>query len=108
VEGVIVFGASALGGNADGGLDFFPSEAVVVFETDDLMGERIEFFEFLQGGDQIVMGGVVGGAVLTEGSLALEGVFGAGTVSEDLAHAIGDEGEEVFAVVDGGTGFEGD
>ena len=105
---MIVFGASALGRNADGGVDFFPSEAVVVFETDDLMGERIEFFEFLQGGDKIVMGGQVRAAVVTEGDLALEGVFGAGSIAEDLAHAVRDEGEEVFAVLDGGMGVEGD
>ena len=38
MNGVVVFGAGALGGDSGGGLDFFPGEAVVVLETDDLMG----------------------------------------------------------------------
>lgn len=71
MDGVIVFGASALGGDAGGGLNFFPGEAVVVFETDDLVGQGIEFFEFLEDGDKVVMGGVARGAVLAEGAWRL-------------------------------------
>lgn len=53
------------------------------------------------------MGGLVSGPVQVGGGLAFDGAFGAGAVCEDLAHAVGDEGEEVFAVVDFDAGIEG-
>ncbi len=49
-----------------------------------------------------------GGAVSADGDLAFKGVFRTGAVGEDLLHAVRDEGEEMFSIVDFRAGVEGD
>lgn len=112
-EGFGEFLVAADGGDGDieEGGDFGDAEAREVAEFDDAGEAGLDGGEFAEGvvEDEEVFGvvGVVdGGFVEGEGrgsTAAFGGLDGAGMIDEDLAHDLGGEGEEAFAVFELGV-----